>query len=145
MTDFAILLICKFRQYKVVNIVNFVYYGKTRLKHSENGRNYILCYVIFHKFMRNFAVFFHVKRYSRGVSDEVTSGGSRISPRWGRPQKLHEIKRIWMPGGGGGGVRPKCYYVDPPLDLRLTVHGNKTKGNCEIKYFIEKVCSQRMR
>ena len=25
-------------------------------------------------------------------------------------QKLHEIERIWTPGG-----RPKCYYVDPPL------------------------------
>ena len=25
--------------------------------------------------------------------------------------KLHEIERIWTPGG----VRPKFYYVDPPL------------------------------
>ena len=31
MADFSILLICKFRQYKVVNIANFVYCKKTRL------------------------------------------------------------------------------------------------------------------
>ena len=57
-----------------------------------------------------------------------SSGGSRISPRRGRqlpggaptydfakfPPKLHEIERIWTPGGGGG-ARPKFYYVDPPL------------------------------
>ena len=30
------------------------------------------------------------------------------------PQKLHEIERIWAPGGGGD-ARPKFYYVDPPL------------------------------
>ena len=29
-------------------------------------------------------------------------------------QKLHEIERIWALGGGG--ARPKFYYVDPPLD-----------------------------
>ena len=29
-------------------------------------------------------------------------------------QKLHEIERIWAPGGEGG-ARPKFYYVDPPL------------------------------
>ena len=28
-------------------------------------------------------------------------------------QKLHEIERIWTPGGGS--ARPKFYYVDPPL------------------------------
>ena len=28
MADFSILLICKFRKYKVGNISNFVYYGK---------------------------------------------------------------------------------------------------------------------
>ena len=28
------------------------------------------------------------------------------------PKKLHEIERIWAPGGG---ARPKFYYVDPPL------------------------------
>ena len=32
-------------------------------------------------------------------------------------QKLHEIERIWT----GGGARPKCYYVDPPLE-RGTAH-----------------------
>ena len=31
MADFSILLICKFRQYKVVNIANFVYYGTIEL------------------------------------------------------------------------------------------------------------------
>ena len=34
-------------------------------------------------------------------------------------QKLHEIERIWTPGGG---ARPKFYYVDPPL-----VHVNCNK------------------
>ena len=29
------------------------------------------------------------------------------------PQKLHEIERIWTPGGGS--TRPKFYYVGPPL------------------------------
>ena len=32
-------------------------------------------------------------------------------------QKLHEIERIWTPGGGGG-TRPKFYYVDPPLRFK---------------------------
>ena len=47
---------------------------------------------------------------------EVSSGGSRISPRWGRQhdfgkisQKLHEIERIWTPGGA------------PPLDTPLVL------------------------
>ena len=48
-------------------------------------------------------------------------GGGTNSPR-GAPtddfikisQKLHETERIWTPGGGGG-ARPKFYYVDPPL------------------------------
>ena len=30
-------------------------------------------------------------------------------------EKLHEIERICTPKGGGGGTRPKFYYVDPPL------------------------------
>ena len=56
----------------------------------------------------------------------ICSGGSRISPRRGRQlprgaptydftkfsQKMHEIERIWTPGGG---ACPKFYYVDPPL------------------------------
>ena len=29
--------------------------------------------------------------------------------------KLHEIERIWTPGG----ARPKFYYVDPPLNLLI--------------------------
>ena len=56
---------------------------------------------------------------------DASSGGSRISPRWGRQlpggggttydfakisPKLNEIERIWTPGG-----RPKFYYIDPPL------------------------------
>ena len=63
-----------------------------------------------------------------------TSGGSRISPRRGRQlsrgggaptydfakisPKLHEIERIWTPGGG----RPKFYYVDPPLETALQMY-----------------------
>ena len=74
-------------------------------------------------------VFFtHVKRkrWRRGIYYQF-SGGSRISPRWGRQlsrgaptydfakisQKLHEIERIWTEG------RPKFYYVDPPLQLLI--------------------------
>ena len=34
-------------------------------------------------------------------------------------RKLHEIERIWTPGGGG--TRPKFYYVDPPLDRNQCV------------------------
>ena len=33
--------------------------------------------------------------------------------------KLHEIERIWTPGGGG--ARPKFYYVDPPLQTNEEV------------------------
>ena len=51
-------------------------------------------------------------------------GGGRQLPR-GAPtydfaknsQKLHEIERIWAPRGGG--VRPKFYYVDPPLTVQM--------------------------
>ena len=59
------------------------------------------------------------------------SGGSRIFPRWRREpsgwgggagthnfakfsQKLHEIERILTPERG---VRPKFYYVDPPMQI----------------------------
>ena len=35
-------------------------------------------------------------------------------------QKLHEIERIWAPRGGGG-ARPKFYYVDPPLEICVCV------------------------
>ena len=62
------------------------------------------------------------------VIDFVTftaSGGSRISPRWGRQlsrealtydlakfsQKLHEIERIWTSRGDASLVPP----LDPPL------------------------------
>ena len=31
-------------------------------------------------------------------------------------QKLHEIKRIWIPGSEGGDASPKFYYVDPSLE-----------------------------
>ena len=31
-------------------------------------------------------------------------------------QKLHEIERIWTPGGGGGGCEGR---LDPPLKLSL--------------------------
>ena len=57
-----------------------------------------------------------------------SSGGSRISQggvptlEAGAPthdfakisQKLHEIESIWTPRGRGD-MRPKFYYVDPPL------------------------------
>ena len=33
-------------------------------------------------------------------------------------QKLYEIERIWIPSGGGG-ARPKFYYVDPPLTVDI--------------------------
>ena len=47
-------------------------------------------------------------------------GGGANSPGGGAPaydfakisQNLHEIERIWTPGGA---ARPKFYYVDPPL------------------------------
>ena len=34
--DFSSVLICKFRQHKVVNIASFVYYGKTQLLERES-------------------------------------------------------------------------------------------------------------
>ena len=59
---------------------------------------------------------------------DVSSGGSRISPRRGRllsrgrqhtillnfPKNCMKLKEFGPPGGGGG-ARPKFYYVDPPL------------------------------
>ena len=64
------------------------------------------------------------------------SDGSRISSRWGREpsggggawthnfakfsQKLHEIERIWTPGGGGRGVRPSP-PLDPPQDIETQI------------------------
>ena len=43
-----------------------------------------------------------------GANSSVGGGGANI-PKFS--QKLHEIERIWAPGG----ARPKFYYVDPPL------------------------------
>ena len=71
--------------------------------------------------------FYFCPLYSFNIS-LLVSGGSRISPRRGRElprgaptyefakfsRKLHEIERIWTPGG-----RPKFYCVDPPLQLNL--------------------------
>ena len=37
-------------------------------------------------------------------------------------QKLHEIERIWTPGG----ARPKFYYVDPPLQAEYCKNVWKT-------------------
>ena len=68
-----------------------------------------------------------LKKLANSLKVVDISGGSRISPRWGRQlprraptydfgkisQKLHEIKRIWT----WVGARPKFYYVDPPLDI----------------------------
>ena len=36
--DFSFLLICKFRQYKVVNTANFVHYGKTQMAIPSLGQ-----------------------------------------------------------------------------------------------------------
>ena len=55
------------------------------------------------------------------VDPGFPQGEGANSPGGGAPtydfakfsQKLHEIERIWTPGGGG--ARPKFYYVDPPL------------------------------
>ena len=49
MVDFSVLLICKFRQYKVVNIANFVYYEKTRIIRHLNFK-----YVPFHTYKNIF-------------------------------------------------------------------------------------------
>ena len=61
------------------------------------------------------------------------SGGSRISPRRGRqlprggrqhmilpifPENCMKLKEFGPPGGG---ARPKFYYVDPPLHIKLDV------------------------
>ena len=68
-----------------------------------------------------------------GVASEVNLMQWRIqdvpeegapTPQGGAPtydfaifsQKLHEIERIWAPGGG---ARPKFYYVDPPLSWNV--------------------------
>ena len=40
-------------------------------------------------------------------------------------QKLHEIERIWTPGGG---TRPKFYYVDPPLAGDSNLHFTPEKS-----------------
>ena len=45
---------------------------------------------------------------SRGDGAAPTHDFAKIS------QKLHEIESIWTPRGRGG-MRPKFYYVDPPL------------------------------
>ena len=69
------------------------------------------------------------------TTNSACSGGSRISSRRGHQpfqrvptyncakffQKLHEIERIWIPGG-----RPKCYYVDPPLACH-SAHQKRSK------------------
>ena len=101
----------------------------------------------------------------------LSSGGSRISPRRGRQlsgggaptydfakfsQKLHEIERIWTPGG-----RPKFYYVDPPLlspmphlttshtlwgpciwDVHCTVDGQFV--SLHIRCALETICDEKL-
>ena len=66
-----------------------------------------------------------------GAINDNVSGGSRISPRRGRqlprgglqhiiwpnfPKNCMKLKEFGPPGGGGG-ARPKFYYVDPPLNV----------------------------
>ena len=62
---------------------------------------------------------------------DPVSGGSRISPRRGRQlprgganirncqisEKLHEIERIWTPGGARV---PRAPPLDPPMPVRLS-------------------------
>ena len=63
------------------------------------------------------------------VKKAMCSGGSRISPRRGAPtydfakfsQKLHEIERIWAPGG----ARPSRPPLDPPLMCTMFWVGSK--------------------
>ena len=57
---------------------------------------------------------------TKGNEFILVSGGSRISPRWGRqhmilpnfPKNCMTLKEF---GPGGEGARPKFYCVDPPL------------------------------
>ena len=51
-------------------------------------------------------------------------------------QKLHEIERIWTPGGA---ARPKFYYVDPPLLLNsksTDLDWYYSKNNWKLKLLI---------
>ena len=76
----------------------------------------------------------------------ITSGGPRISPRWGRQpfggaptynfakfseKKLHEIERIWTGG------HPKFYHVDPPQDY--IAHSDR-ESQVSIKYTLFSRC-----
>ena len=70
---------------------------------------------IYYHCNKNQQILFEPKTPQSPLITEFTSGGSRISPRRGRQlprgaptydfakfsQKLHEIERIWTPGGGG--------------------------------------------
>ena len=53
-------------------------------------------------------------RFPRGGGAN-SQGGSPTYEFAKISQKLHEIERILDPGGGG--ARPKFYYVDPPLRM----------------------------
>ena len=50
--------------------------------------------------------------FPRAGSPTLRGGGAPTYDFAKFSQKLHEIERIWTPGGG---ARPKFYYVDPPL------------------------------
>ena len=60
--------------------------------------------------------------------------GGRANPPGGAPtydfakfsQKLHEIERIWTPGGGG--ASPKFYYVDLPLNIHTSAINAEPKS-----------------
>ena len=50
--------------------------------------------------------------FPRGEGANSPGGGGGATYDFAKiSQKLHEIERIWTPGG----TRPKFYYVDPPL------------------------------
>ena len=44
-------------------------------------------------------------------------------------QKLHENERIWTPGGGGG-ARPWCPSLDPPMTGHMTERVSVWEGLC---------------
>ena len=52
--------------------------------------------------------------FPRGGGANSRGGGAPTYDFAKYSQKLHEIERIWTPGGG---ARLKFYYVDPPLHL----------------------------
>ena len=79
------------------------------------------------------------------LSSRQIGGGSRISPRRGRQlpggaptydfakisQKLHEIERIWAPGGGGRVPRAPLRSDTADLRSKAKIMGT-TRDTCRI-------------